>query len=82
MTLITTDEARVLQFLSEDGGFTTHRIAVELYGNANLRRDSQNVARMCRSLNLRHLVRTLDEQKPVVWCRTPNGTVALERHSK
>jgi hypothetical protein len=52
-------------------------VTVELYGNANLRRDSQMVRLKLLDLMSDGLVRPLDDQKPIAWCRTKAGTEAL-----
>jgi len=74
---LTESQKPILAVLSEDGGFTTNRVAVMARGNANLRHKSQMVRRELLELKRLGLVRELDDQKPVAWCRTYAGTVSL-----
>jgi hypothetical protein len=71
----------VLGALDEQGGFTTGRIAKCLprsfAGPTRNRIFSKSVRRTLLALQDRGYVRTLDDQKPVCWCRTPAGTAAI-----
>lgn len=74
---LTEYQKQILSVLAEDGGFLTRRVTVAVRGNANLRHDSQMVRRELLELKHHGLVRELDNQKPVCWCRTAAGTASL-----
>lgn len=69
---------RILDALSEDGGFLTRQVALAATGRAG-----RIESAWCRNdlLHLRKigLVTEMDREKPVVWVRTKLGTTALER---
>lgn len=75
-------ERRILEFLSEDGGFTTGRVAENFTGYGdNKRQRSGAVRSWLNILQKRGLVAPMDDLKPVAWVRTPAGTAALAHGS-
>lgn len=73
---LTPDYRRILGVLGECDGSTSGRIASEL-GNVNLRSESQIIRFKLLDLEKAGYVSRLDDQKPVLWRRTPAGTEAL-----
>lgn len=76
-------DVEILEILAEDGGFMTRDVAkgVTFFGS-NTRQHSGAVRAWLMRLKEFGLVDTLDDQKPVCWKRTPEGTRALEEHER
>ncbi len=71
----TARERMLLAVLTEVGGFTSGAVAksIPMAGETGM-----TVRPDLIELSRRGLVRLLDDQKPVCWCRTVAGTAAVE----
>jgi hypothetical protein len=67
------EEKAILGFLDENSGFITR----DLTSKAKIS-SSQETRRIVLILKSAGLIKELDDQKPVAWCRTAAGTKALE----
>lgn len=74
----TETEREILSRLTEEGGFTTGRVAKHVsYCKFNKRARSAAVREWLLRLEREGLVAKLDDQKPVCWVRTSRGTDAI-----
>lgn len=68
---------QILFLLAEDGGFTTHQVAVNV-DNGSGSRHSAQIRQALLSMERDGLVTKMDDQKPVCWLRTKKGTEAFQ----
>jgi hypothetical protein len=76
---ITRRYVKILNVLSEDGGFTTGEVAkrIQPFGT-NARMHSGATRSWLNSLKIMGFVAHLDDRKPVCWVRTRDGTAYME----
>lgn len=73
-------EREILEFLGDQGGFTTRRIALHVNSNV-VRRWSQLTRQTLLGMQRQGWIRPMDGDKPVVWCRTEAGAEAIRDRS-
>jgi hypothetical protein len=73
MVQLSAYEIAMLRALDETGGSVTADVSEHAFGSTRRER-SANAHHSLKSMMRLGLVRTLDDQKPVCWCRTPSGT--------
>lgn len=71
---------RILECLSETGGYPTGDIAFLVHGQRS-RSISASMSRELRSLKDKGMVAEMDDQKPVCWVLTPYGRLAVTRRN-
>jgi len=76
--MLSTRDYNILDCLAEDAGFTTRQVALKAWTSHD-RRGSANCRLALLWLQREGYVGTLDNQKPVCWVRTRQGSVELKR---
>lgn len=82
--MLTSSSLEILKVLSESGGFTTGQVSklANFSWGGNARQKSGAVRSWLNQLMREGYVRLLDDQKPTCWCRTPEGTAAINNFTR